>query len=129
MVLPLIIQEPFNAGFAFSVISVEQWIILILGQISEAQLANSEDACGSIMGALVFSFMPRLHVPPNPFMSPFPCYAALKSRSTSFFHQLIEKIVLLLKVLASTITSEVFLGYVNVMMELLGFVRNFLQED
>ena len=85
MVLPLIIQEPFNAGFAFSVISVEQWIILILGQISEAQLANSKDACGSIMGALVFSFMPRLHVPPNPFMSPFPCYAAVKSRSTSFF--------------------------------------------
>ena len=80
MVLPLIIQELLSAGFAFSIISVGQWIVLILGQISEAQLANSKDVCGSTICALVFSLMCHLHVPPNLSVSPFPCDVALKSQ-------------------------------------------------
>ena len=57
MVLPLIIKELSSGNFAFSMISVEQLIILILilGQISEAQLANSNDVCGSVICAFVFS--------------------------------------------------------------------------
>ena len=52
MVLPLIIQELLRVGFAFSLISVGQWIILILGQISEVQLANTKDVNGSKLCAL-----------------------------------------------------------------------------
>ena len=92
MVLPLIIQELSSVGFAFSIISVVQWIILILGQISEAQLANSQDVSGSIICAF-FSLMRDLHVPPNPSISPFPCDVALKSHSFSCFIKLIEQIV------------------------------------
>ena len=66
-----------------------QWIILILGQISEAQLANSKDVCESKMCA-VFSLMPRLHVPPHPSKPPFPCDVALKSHSISSFIKLTE---------------------------------------
>ena len=80
-------------GFAFSIISVGQWIILILGQISEVQLASSKDVSGSTMCALVFAFMHCLHIPPNPSISPFPCDVALKSHSISSFIKLIEQIV------------------------------------
>ena len=93
MVIPLIIQELSRAGFAFSIISVGLWIILILGQISEAQLANSKDVCGSIIRARVFSLTRRLRVPPNPSMSPFPRDVALKSHSISSFIKVIEQIV------------------------------------
>ena len=44
-------------GFALSIVSVGQLIILILGQNSEAQLTYSKDACESIMCALYFSYV------------------------------------------------------------------------
>ena len=88
MVLSMIIQELSQVGFTFSIISIGQWIIVILGQISETQLANSKGVCD-----LVFSLMHCLHVPPNASMWPFPCDMALKSHSISPLIKFMERIV------------------------------------
>ena len=93
MVLPLIIQELLRVGFAFSLISVGQWIILILGQISEVQLANTKDVNGSILCAVFFLSYTLFTCTPNPSMSLFPCDVPLKSHSFSSFIRLIEQIV------------------------------------
>ena len=93
MVLPLIIQELLRVGFAFSLISVGQWIILILGQISEVQLANTKDVNGSKLCALFSLSYTLFTCTPNPSMSLFPCDVALKSHSFYSFIKLVEQIV------------------------------------
>ena len=132
MVLPLIIKELSSGNFAFSMISVEQLIILILilGQTSEAQLANSNDVCGSVICAFVFSLTHCWYVTPNATMSPFPCDDALNPTQFLLSSNSLNRLrVLLLKVLASTITSEVFLGYNNVGVEIHEFTKTIFQED